>query len=288
MHKAQAYRGWQRRILLIASRRASRQGGHKEDIRGRASTAPEPVWPGEPQPQQPAPLVQEESLQTSLGGKQQAHARKIGLFSWQKPEPKGILKSTYFSERDVERKTVSFAKRRTVRLYRAADNGLTRIPVSTLRNTAKIANNKGSNTIIGSNGGGVNGENNFTHPSQLRLCMSQLTLQLAAYHRAGRKPESVSEEQWTAQIQRNITRKLEELNDYIAKGTIATLQRELQFFTHSDFLCDPNKRGGDQLGPHGPWCFCMGGMRAWRNYAELHSENDNATINATNTTITRH
>ena len=48
VHTARAYRGWQRRILLIASRRASRQECRKEDTRGRVSTTPEPMWPGEP------------------------------------------------------------------------------------------------------------------------------------------------------------------------------------------------------------------------------------------------
>ena len=51
---------------------------------------------------------------------------------------------------------------------------------------------------------------------------------------------------------------------------------------HSDFDCPAEQRGGHQLGPHGPWCFCMGGIAAWQAFSAAADVPDAAEANGGN------
>ena len=175
-----------------------------------------------------------------------------------------------------------FARHKMVRPFRAVDVGLTRIPIAALRRTEEKHSNK-LHTKDASAPTSASGTGGVGDPEQLQLCRSQLTVQLAEALRARGKPDTVSEEQWASQVQQDITQRLQQLAENIRNGAVDNVRQALNSFSHSDLLCDPRKRGGSQLDPHGPWCFCIGGTQAWYRYVQLHTENDRSNINAADT-----
>ena len=65
------------------------------------------------------------------------------------------------------------------------------------------------------------------------------------------------------EIRSDIRSRITQLQQDILHGNVAAVSHTLGGLMHSDFDCPAQQRGGHQLDPHGPWCFCLGGVPAW-------------------------